>query len=130
MLLDRAVPEGETPSTVSIHGLTPQTLPAFVETLDLLGSGYVKACGYKAEPGQVLMVPGKDGALACVLFGVEKRMPGIAIRSSPVSSPVFCQKAPTDLQMGSTIRRWPPSASSLPPIGSRASASRVHRARA
>ena len=56
---------------ISIHGVTPQSLAALRSTLAPIAAGYVEACGYKAEPGQVLLVPGETGALACVLFGVE-----------------------------------------------------------
>ena len=69
------------PPIVSIHGVTPKTLAALAESLGVLGTGFVKACGYKAEVGQALLVPGPDGALAGVLFGVEK--PGRPSRSLP-----------------------------------------------
>ena len=65
--------QDEVPSSaVPIHGLTPQDLATFVETLGPLGSGYAKACGFRADVGQCLLVPDADGALRCVLFGVEK----------------------------------------------------------
>ena len=71
MLLGHAVPDdhdGQPP--IPVHGLTPEALAAFVETMDPLGAGYVRACRFKAEPGRVLLVPGEAGALARVLFGV------------------------------------------------------------
>ena len=58
-------------SAVPIHGVTTLTLPTIVETLEPLGAGYVKACGFRPEAGKTLLVPGADGTLACVLFGVE-----------------------------------------------------------
>jgi leucyl aminopeptidase len=72
MLLGHAVPDEDIGlPRISIHGVTPKTLSGVVETLPLVGAGYVAACGYKGEVGRILMVPGVDGALACVLFGVE-----------------------------------------------------------
>ena len=72
MLLGHAAPDEETGQPrISIHGVTPESLSAVVEALPPIGVGYVSACGYKAGPGEVLLVPGTDGALACVLLGLE-----------------------------------------------------------
>ena len=72
MALGHSSPHDEVASSaVPIHGLTRRTLADFVKTLGPLGSGYVTACGFRADVGQVLLVPDGDGALRCVLFGLE-----------------------------------------------------------
>ena len=72
MLLGHEVPDDhEVQPRIVVHGLTPGALVGFVETMDPLGRGYGEACGFKAEPGQVLLVPAPNGALARVLFGLE-----------------------------------------------------------
>ena len=58
-------------SAIPIHGVTILTLPTIVGTLGPLGAGYVKVCGFHPEAGRTLLVPGNDGTLACVLFGIE-----------------------------------------------------------
>ncbi len=68
---DHPPPQEDASSAIPIHGLTPQVFATFVETLGPLGSGYAKACGFRADAGQVLLVPDAEGALRCVLFGVE-----------------------------------------------------------
>ena len=74
MLLGHTLPDDhDARAPIVVHGLTPLALPAFLDTLDVLGRGYVTACGFKAEPGRVLLVPGETGALARVLFGVAPR---------------------------------------------------------
>ncbi len=72
MLLGHSLPDDrDARPRITVHGVTPNALAAFVETMDPLGGGYVKACDFKAEPGRLLLVPGQAGALARVLFGVE-----------------------------------------------------------
>ena len=76
MLLGHAALEHEGDrGPVPIHGLAGEGLAAFKATMSQLGAGYVTACGFKAEPGQVLLVPGQDGALESVLIGVEAQDP-------------------------------------------------------
>ena len=70
MLLGDARPADDV-RPIPVHGLTPRTLPAFVETLSPAESRWVEVSGYKANGGQVLLVPGSSGDLACVLIGVE-----------------------------------------------------------
>lgn len=47
------------------------TLDEAVKSLDDAGRVFVKAAGFEAKAGKHLLVPGKDGALAAVLFGIE-----------------------------------------------------------
>ena len=71
MLLARTAPgEGSRPR-IAIYGLTPATLPAFLEARGTSAATYAEACGYRADPGQVLLLPGEGGAIDCVMFGVE-----------------------------------------------------------
>ena len=56
---------------VAIHGLTPKSLPAFLATMATVEAAFARACGFKGEPGQIHLVPGADGAIGCVLFGVD-----------------------------------------------------------
>jgi leucyl aminopeptidase len=71
MLLGEMAPDGDVGrARIAIHGVTAKTLPALLETLPPIGAAYAKACGFKGGEGQCLLVPGEDGALACVLFGV------------------------------------------------------------
>ena len=56
---------------VPIHGVTAEDLPALLVTLPDAGRTFVQACGFKAAVGHHILVPGTDGTLAAVLFGVE-----------------------------------------------------------
>ncbi len=67
MLVDRAERHGE---TIAIHGVTPKTLEAIVASLPRIAAGYLAACGYKGEPGEVFLAPGEDGKIVGVLIGV------------------------------------------------------------
>ena len=52
-----------------IHGVTPSTRTGVLEHLGATAETYAAACGFKADAGETLLVPGPDGALAAVLFG-------------------------------------------------------------
>jgi leucyl aminopeptidase len=72
MLLERAAPDSEVGRLrVAVHGVTPHTLSTVLAGLSPAGAAYVKACDFTAEAGRCLLVPRDDGAVACVLFGVE-----------------------------------------------------------
>ena len=71
MLLDQVAPDSDVGrSRIAIHGVTPNTLTAVLDTLHPAGAAYAKACKFKAGEGQCLLVPSAEGTLACVLFGV------------------------------------------------------------
>ena len=57
--------------SIPIHGVTAQSLGAAIESFGPPAVTYAAACGFKAKPGQVLLVPSTDGSIAGVLFGVE-----------------------------------------------------------
>jgi leucyl aminopeptidase len=52
---------------VPIHVVTPVSLRDIAKAVDALA--YAKATGFQGKPGQGLLVPGTDGALAAVLVG-------------------------------------------------------------
>ena len=54
-----------------VYGVTAKTLGAFLEPFGAAAATYAMACGFKGERGHMLLVPGTDGAIAGVLFGVE-----------------------------------------------------------
>jgi len=58
-------------ASIAIHGVTPATVDGALEALGSAAATYARACGFKAEPGEMLLVPAPDGAIAAVLFGVE-----------------------------------------------------------
>ena len=60
-----------TASPIDIVTVWPATLDAALDTAGPIARAYAEACGYKAEPGQLLLAPGSNGTIARVLFGVE-----------------------------------------------------------
>ncbi len=63
--------EGEQGAAIPIHGVSSLTLGDKLRSFGGVAETYAAACGFKAEPGQVLLLPGPTGALEAVLFGVE-----------------------------------------------------------
>ncbi len=45
--------------------------PAVAAGLPALAAAFARASGFEAKPGKIALLPGPDGALATVLFGVE-----------------------------------------------------------
>lgn len=45
--------------------------PAVAAELPPLAAAFARASGFEAKPGKIILLPGSDGALATVLFGVE-----------------------------------------------------------
>lgn len=45
--------------------------PSIAAALPPLAAAFATATGFEAKPGRTALLPGPDGALACVLFGVE-----------------------------------------------------------
>ena len=56
---------------VVVHAVLVTKLDAALDAAGPLARAYAEACGFKAEPGQILLAPAADGTLARVLFGVE-----------------------------------------------------------
>ena len=74
MLLGHAAPDDDhVRPRVPIHAVTLRTLAATLESQGVLAVGYATACGFKAGAGEALLVPDREGALSCVLFGIEPK---------------------------------------------------------
>ena len=58
--------------TVPITFVTAETWPEHRAQLDRRASAFADAAGFEPKPGRHLLLPGDDGALAGVLFGLEK----------------------------------------------------------
>ena len=63
--------DGSPPAATPIYGVTAKTLSARLERFGVAAATYASACGFKAERGHMLLVPGPDGAIVGVMFGVE-----------------------------------------------------------
>ena len=61
---------GEKPA-VPLLFVNAATLEEAAKTLDERGRAFVKAAGFEAKAGKHLLVPGADGTLGAVLFGIE-----------------------------------------------------------
>lgn len=58
-------------AAVPVVALTADGLGAALDRLDAAGRRWVEATGFRAEPGTLVVVPGADGAPACVLAGIS-----------------------------------------------------------
>ncbi len=59
------------PDAVPIEFISKGSWPQAAGTLPPEGAAFAAACGFEAKPGQSCLLPGRDGALGSVLFGVE-----------------------------------------------------------
>ncbi|MGE5502644.1 MAG: leucyl aminopeptidase family protein [Ignavibacteriales bacterium] len=59
----------ETPAT-RIDAVTPETLPAVLDQSFPFVRGFAELSDFKGRAGQTLVVPGEDGRIAAVLFGL------------------------------------------------------------
>jgi leucyl aminopeptidase len=57
---------------VPIHFVTPETWQAEEAALSERARSFAGANGFEPKPGRMLLVPGDDGAIAGVLFGLDK----------------------------------------------------------
>jgi leucyl aminopeptidase len=60
-------PEGSVP----IRLVTEETWDRISASLDPMAAGYAAATGFDGKPGSAALLPGSDGTIAAVLFGVE-----------------------------------------------------------
>ncbi|GAC1562337.1 MAG: leucyl aminopeptidase family protein [Beijerinckiaceae bacterium] len=60
------------PDAVPIHFVTPETWPAHEADLPEHARTFVKASGFEPKAGRYLLVPNSDGAIAGVLFALER----------------------------------------------------------
>ena len=57
---------------IPIHFATPSSWDALAATLDAAARRFAQAQGFKAKAGQCALLPGPDGGLAQVLFGLDE----------------------------------------------------------
>ncbi len=64
--------ETDAASAIPIHCVTPTNWESVAAGLGEPALRFVKANGFKVKPGQCLVVPAADGAIAAVLFGLDE----------------------------------------------------------
>ena len=64
-----AAPSGATP--IPIWFVSKETFPQVRDSLDAQARAFAASAGFEPKSGQVLLLPGRDGALVGVLFGIE-----------------------------------------------------------
>jgi leucyl aminopeptidase len=74
-------------AAISIEALAEGDLAAALDAAPAFVAGYAKLSDFKAKAGQVLLVPGQDGALATVLFGLGGQPDAMAFRGLPAKLP-------------------------------------------
>jgi len=62
---------GEAPGAIPVTFVNPATWPLARGRLDPPAAAFAEAAGFEPRPGRHLLLPGSDGRLAGVLFGVE-----------------------------------------------------------
>ncbi len=77
------IPPGEAEAPIPVQLVAEADLDAALETLSAAARGLVESGQFKAKAGQVLAIPGEDGRLAHVLFGLGKAESGMALRALP-----------------------------------------------
>src|SRR5690349_24562122 len=70
--------------TVPVHALSEASCAAMLEA-DPFAAALARTAEFKGKSNQILLIPGADGALAKVLFGVGERP--MAFRSLPAKLP-------------------------------------------
>ena len=85
------------------------------EGLDPAARRFAETAKFEPKPGQSLLLPGKDGALSGVLFGLEAADRPRRTASCPAACPACCRPAPTASPTRRTTRGLPrsPSRSAL-----------------
>jgi len=68
-----AVDSGE--EAIAIHPLTKAGLEAFLADAETLAEGWIRTTGFKANEGDICLLPSADGGLAAVLIGVGNSAP-------------------------------------------------------
>ena len=60
-----------TTTAIPIHFASKATWPAISAALPAPAQAFARANGYAAKPGALLTLPGADGAISDVIFGIE-----------------------------------------------------------
>ena len=66
---------------VPVEAVTPATLPAALDRAPEFVRGFAELSEFKARAAQVLVVPGQDGRIATVLFGLGETPDAMAFRA-------------------------------------------------
>ncbi len=80
-------------AAVPIWFVDQATWPDWRNGLDAGATAFIQACGFEPKPGQHVFVPGPDGSLAAVLFGVDAA-------GTPGRNPFIAGKLPGLLPRG------------------------------
>ncbi len=87
-------------AVLPVHALRPARLESFLTDAPPFVTGYAALREFKAKPGQVLIVPGQDGALAVVLLGLGDKGGASSFRALGAALPAGdyrIESAPADL---------------------------------
>ncbi|HEX2843747.1 MAG TPA: leucyl aminopeptidase family protein, partial [Candidatus Limnocylindria bacterium] len=72
---------------VPVEALTPATLAAALDRAPAFVKGFAELSEFKGKAGQVLVVPGQDGRIATVLFGMGETPDAMAFRALSAKLP-------------------------------------------
>jgi leucyl aminopeptidase len=75
----------ETP--IRIDAVTPETLPAALDQSFPFVRGFAELSDFKAKAGQTLVIPGEDGRIAAVLFGLGDKPEAMTFRQLAAKLP-------------------------------------------
>ncbi|RBP05037.1 leucyl aminopeptidase [Roseiarcus fermentans] len=98
-----------TPSAVPVWLAAPGAWDAIQASIGATAAAFAQACGFKAKPGQIQLLPGEDGRLAGALFGVEAEGVG--------RDPLAAGKLATSLPEGVYRFANPPADAALAALG-------------
>ena len=70
-IAERLIEAGEAENPRPIWCVTTQNWREIAESLPATSLGFAEASGFKADPGSFIVLPGADGAIAGVVFGVD-----------------------------------------------------------
>lgn len=71
-MADRLIEAAQAENSRPIWCVTPQNWRAAAQELPTSALAFADASGFRAEPGGLIVLPGPDGSIAGVLFGVEE----------------------------------------------------------
>jgi len=74
-LPDPFIDPGAAPQAIPIRSVSPAGLEAALAALPPAQAAYARALGFRAKAGAIAALPGPDGAVAAVLFGVGQGEP-------------------------------------------------------
>jgi leucyl aminopeptidase len=92
-LTDALLPAAAREKTVPIHATAPDGLSMLSAMLEAREAAWVAATGFNAKAGAVLLVPGGEGGIASVFFG-------LGTADAPDRSPLLAGKLATALPPG------------------------------